>query len=223
MLSIITWNIQGSSHSFENKWNEGVRNLMTKFEADVACLQECGAVPASAQLLNNAFSGIAGLELYRWGTDRAHLFILFMQTDIRGNRCNLAIVSRTQPAAGLVLYPANQPTWRPAVGAAIGGDALFTLHAISPRGPDVGGLLTSIQAAIGNAHQWVAAGDYNRDPATLPVGYWNVCPPNGPTYSTLNRVSTLDYLSVRGDIAAVQGTVLDLVMSDHFPVLFRLP
>lgn len=87
-----TWNMQGSSHSQENKWNEGVMNMMVQLNVDVFCLQECGSVPASANLIQNNFGGIAGLALYSWGgtTTRPFGYILFYPADLNGNRCNLA-------------------------------------------------------------------------------------------------------------------------------------
>jgi cytolethal distending toxin subunit B len=221
MPSIVTWNMQGASHSTENKWNEGARNLLTQLSADWICLQECGAVPTSAQLLTNALSGIPGLELYQWGTTRSHVYIVFMQTDPRGNRCNLAVVSRTQPSAGYVVFPVAGPTWRPAIGVTVGGVA-FSLHAISPGGPDVAGLLAAIQAAVGGVSPWVAAGDYNCEPDAVPGGAWNVCSPNVATYSTQHPAARIDYMMVRDDIMPVQGTVQGLIMSDHFPVFFNL-
>ncbi len=58
-----TWNIQGANHVTENKWNAGVRNLMTQRHLTVFCLQECGTMPLSAQ----ALAPVNGISLYRWG------------------------------------------------------------------------------------------------------------------------------------------------------------
>ncbi|UVS68377.1 endonuclease/exonuclease/phosphatase family protein [Nitrososphaera viennensis] len=216
-----TWNMQGSSHSQENKWNEGVKNMMVQLNIDVFCLQECGSVPASANLLQNNFGGIVGLSLYSWGgtTTRPFAYILFYPADPNGNRCNLAVVSKVLPANPALLYPAAAPVWRPALGADYGGDYCFTIHAISPGGADVSGLLNAISGAvIGN---WLAAGDFNRPPdGTFPPGPWQVCPPNSNTYPATNPQAKYDYL-VEVGAAAITGTVINLQMSDHLAVVYQ--
>lgn len=215
-----TWNMQGSSHSQENKWNEGVMNMMVQLNVDVFCLQECGSVPASANLLQNNFGGIPGLVLYSWGgtTTRPFGYILFYPADPNGNRCNLAIVSRVLPANPALLYPAAPPVWRPVIGANY-GIYCFTIHAISPGGPDVAGLLNAINGTgVGN---WLAAGDYNRAPdGAFPAGPWQVCPPNGNTYPATNPQQKYDYLAEVGAAARI-GTVVNLQMSDHLPVVYQ--
>lgn len=219
-MKIANWNMQGASHSTENKWNAGVRNLLAN-DADVCCLQECGGLPASVKLAYQNVNGFPGLNLYTWGTDRNHKYILFYQSDHNGNRCNLAIVSNIQiinpHICGTLLYPAVAPKWRPVIGLFINGLAVFTIHAISPGGTDAPGLLNSITMNMGAA-PWSVSGDYNRVPVSM-VGVGIVCPPNGPTYSSTHPRKQIDYLIKQGG-AVVTGQVLSLFLSDHLPVVF---
>src|SRR6202012_1639664 len=142
-MKLITWNMQGASHSTENKWNEGVKNYLTV--ADICCLQECGGLPASAKELNMNYSGIPGLQYWYWGVERDTKHILFYPWDTHGNRCNLAIVSNTPPVNGALLWPAAGPVWRPALGFALAANSyVFSLHCISGTGADANGLIGAI-------------------------------------------------------------------------------
>ncbi|MFZ5817640.1 MAG: endonuclease/exonuclease/phosphatase family protein [Bacillota bacterium] len=209
-----TWNMQGSSASTENKWNSGVLAMFTQLHLEVCCLQECGGVPDSAQLVQNYH----GIELYTWGTERSRKYILFYPWDQGGNRCNLAIVSRSQILQPALLYPTAGPVWRPALGANLNGLWLFSIHAISPNGPDAPGLLNAIALYAGTAG-WVAAGDYNREPHTLAVP-WTVNPPNGVTRPASGVA--IDY-AVGTNPRPVTGQVVSgLLLSDHYPVLYSL-
>ncbi|MBO0323649.1 hypothetical protein J0X14_15165 [Muricauda sp. CAU 1633] len=221
-MKIVNWNMQGASHSIENKWNTGVQNLLAG-QADVCCLQECGAIPPSAQLVYGNVNGFAGLNLYTWGTTRKHKYILFYQSDPNGNRCNLAIVSNipiiNPKICGTLLYPAAPPVRRPVIGLFVNGLAVFSIHAISPGGPDAPGLLNSVANNMG-ANPWSVSGDYNRDPASM-AGAGIVCPPNAPTYSSTNPHKKIDYLT-KQDGPIVEGQVLNLLLSDHLPVVFMI-
>lgn len=216
-MRIVTWNLQGSSHSTENKWNEGLRPLIEQTGADAICVQECGAVPETAapQGRNNA-----GLELYTWGgtKTRPGVWILFYPWDVNGNRCNLAVISRIPPQNPLVLYPAGL-AHRPVIGAQYNNVFVFSIHGISPGGPDVQGLLNAVVAQ--GLASWVVAGDFNREPGTIPPGAWIVCPPAGWTHPATAPASALDYAVVSANYGRqVQGQVLGLQMSDHLPVGF---
>src|SRR5437868_13814526 len=97
-MNLITWNMQGSSSMDDSKWTSGVRRLFM-MGADVLCLQECGAVPGSAQLQANLGGG-----LHHFTRGRANgrldelLHIVFYTPNHRpSERCNMAIVSRPQP------------------------------------------------------------------------------------------------------------------------------
>ncbi len=216
-MRLATWNMQGASHSTENKWNSGVQNLFSSLKLDICCLQECGAVPASAKLVANNYNNVQGLQYYTWGTDRTNKHILFYLADPNGNRCNLAVVSITAPVGGGIVYPAQQPIWRPALGFKVSNTSfVFSFHAISPNGPDAANMLTAINNAVGNA--WVTAGDYNREPSTL-VTAFNICPPDKNTYSVTKPTKKLDYCT-KNFGNAVTGQVINLILSDHFPVGF---
>lgn len=215
-MKLVTWNMQGSSASTENKWNTGVYNLMTQLSADVVCLQECGAVPLSANLVAQDPSG---WQMYTWGTTRTRKYILFFPWDTHGNRCNLALVSPYQPQTPLTLLPLNPPQWRPVLGAAINGIWCFSLHAISPGGPDAASLIAAVAAAAGGGANWIVAGDYNRAPGTLVVPQ-TINPPNGVTHPSSN--SQYDY-AVGTNTTAVTGQVVNtLVLSDHYPVFYQI-
>jgi cytolethal distending toxin subunit B len=220
-MHIVTWNMQGANHSEENKWNAGVRNLMNN-AGHICCLQECGAVPASAHLVNANFAGIMGLNYYTWGTERTAIHILFYPADPNGNRCNLAIVSERPPLNARMVYPAATPVWRPAIGIQVNPNFwVFTLHAISPNGPDAPGLLNAINGSVPPGASWAALGDYNREPVTLVTPYV-VVPPNRNTFSVNNPVRAIDYC-VKNYVPQNWGAVqLGLIMSDHYPVVFLL-
>jgi len=236
-MNIVTWNMQGSNASTENKWNLCVKPMFLTessggVEADLCCLQECGAVPESAELVNPQPAGLgAGISLYIWGTARAHLYILFYPADPNGNRCNLAIVSKNEPTEAEIVFPAAGFPWRPALVGLWGTTYVATLHANSQTGgADAVGLVTAVSVlaaaaalAAGAPRPWYALGDFNREPNTVVLGVIGVvCPPNHYTYSTSQPTSKYDYAAITGAVA-VTGAVLGVVYSDHFPVLFKLP
>ena len=224
--------MQGASHSTEAKWQTGVLNLLTTKEPwrpDVLALQEAGAVPASATFVSHVprpgppGGAAAVVDLYTYGgtVSRPAYSIVFHNWDVAGHRVNLALVTGgVVAAADVELAWGAGPIWRPALGLRMAGGArVFSIHAISPGGVDAIGLL----AAAAHTAPWYVAGDFNREPNTVavPAG-GNVCPPSGATYPVAPRpVSEYDYC-VRGDGgAAVVGTGVGLVMSDHYPVAYR--
>jgi cytolethal distending toxin subunit B len=220
-MKLATWNMQGASHSTENKWNAGVMNFFGN-GADICCLQECGAVPASARLINPNYNGVAHLQYYTWGTDRTNKHILFYPADPNGNRCNLAVVSTTAPTGGGVVWPAAGPVWRPALGFQTDATHfIFSLHAISPNGADAVNLLAAINNTVGGpGHYWVCAGDYNRTPPNLLTPF-TICPPNTNTYSVIAPTTKIDYC-VKNFGMAVTGAVQGLILSDHYPVFYTI-
>ena len=228
-MNIITWNMQGSNASTESKWNSGVVPLLhTANPSPIVCLQECGRVPASAELIDTlSFPVGAGesdtVEVYRWGGTRTRLgyYIFFHNWDQGGSRVNTAIVTSTPPqdfAASVALVnPKGEATWRPALGVQFGDTWVFSFHATSPGGPDGAGLLSTVATYYPS---WVVAGDWNRAPGDLTAPNGSViCPPNSNTYSIVNPSLHYDY-SVCSGVTSVTGTVLSLMMSDHFPVGF---
>lgn len=213
--------MQGASHSTEDKWNNGVQNLLNHDDVSLCCLQECGSMPNSAAPNTANYSGFLGLNLYTWGTDRAQKYILFYPSDPTGNRCNLAIVSKIAPTAGFLCFPLLRQIWRPTIGLTVDGTTFFTLHAISPHGPDAIALVTAAFGALGVGPNVIVAGDYNRDPTTMSGRIIGgvVCPPDGPTHPANNPVSKFDYI-ITNTGAAKTGSRLELNLSDHLPVCF---
>ncbi len=229
-MNVITYNMQGASHSTENKWNFGVMPLMRSMDpTPVVCLQECGSVPASAIHLDTiefplADGTVDRVEVYMWGGSDTRLgyFIFFHNWDVDGNRVNTAIVTDTPPenfrTSVALISPAGGAVWRPALGILFGDTWVFAFHAISPGGPDGAGLLTAV---AGNYPIWIVAADWNREPATLAVPPGSVtCPPNDNTYSVQYPRYKYDYC-VRSGVDAVTGAIVNtIIVSDHFPVQF---
>lgn len=214
-MIVVTWNMQGANYATENKWNVLVPQLLGL--ADVVCLQEAGAVPATAVYLGKL--GLA--DLYAWGgtSTRPRWWITFYPWDQNGNRCNLAVVTWVQPAAANVVWPAVAPTWRPALGVVLAAGQVYSLHAISPGGPDVVGLLNAVNTAAAGA-AWVAAGDFNREPGSFVAFSPN--PPNVPTHNATAAAATHSYDYCVTPVAGSAGNTLFAQMSDHFPVRFDL-
>lgn len=233
-MNIVTWNMQGSNASTENKWNTGVMNILTSVpDTPIMCLQECGAVPLSAIPVITVYfhlgNGVVDrVDIYSWGgtSTRPGYYIFFHNWDNNGNRVNTAIVSKTLPADFLkdivLMSPSTGPVWRPALGVNFQGTWVFSFHAISPGGPDGPGLLTDVsQFCNQNNSSWLVGADWNREPhqQVAPAGSV-ICPPNANTYSVSFPHAEYDYCVTSG-ANSVTGTVIDSVLlSDHFPVAF---
>jgi cytolethal distending toxin subunit B len=227
-VRLVTWNMQGAGHSDEIKWQTGVQNMITNMHLDVICLQECGTAPASARLLHDmdvlgpdGYEYLAGL--YQLGTDRSALYLLMFNWDDPGNRCNVAVITRTEPQDCEVVWAKTGAQWRPALGVPVGRRWVFSLHAISPGGPDVKGILAEV-ATRTNGAPWIVAGDFNRAPGTvvLPAG-GSLCEPDGPTYPTPSPDRTLDYCAQSATTPVDGEVVTSIGLSDHFPVGYEFP
>ncbi|MCR9142449.1 MAG: endonuclease/exonuclease/phosphatase family protein [bacterium] len=223
MAVMITWNMQGGNATTENKWHSSVFAMLNQ-GGDVLCLQECGPVPPSAQLLQ---AGLCGNSNFSFYYSHRYRYISFYHWDLNGNRVNLAIVSKVEPTEWRCLVPVGGPIWRPVIGARIQGHWYFSLHCISPGGADGPGLIGAIIDDLGDA-PWIAGGDYNREPVP-PITAPNaiapplLCPTKDylPTYKMLNPTRLFDYAYC--NYAVYEGTVLDLlIMSDHRAVSFGL-
>ncbi|OFA59164.1 hypothetical protein BEN35_02810 [Streptomyces fradiae] len=134
---VATWNLQGSSHSSENKWNTGVAQMMNAYR--LLALQEAGSVPDSAtHVRDHAITLSSGrqwtVEEYTWGgtSTRPGSYIYWLQTDPNGNRVNLALVSATQAEQVDVV----EGPYRPALGIRTGSGYYFSLHGSSSGGGD---------------------------------------------------------------------------------------
>lgn len=235
-MNVITWNMQGATGFRENKWNTDVTRLILA-GAEILCLQECGVPPESAvQVAPPAWlpgyaipGGIAGgTYLWQIGSRSRGItaMIAYARTDPGANRNNLAVVVSLGSAfpVNLIAIP-NGGGGRPALGARLRDGAgnladFYTIHAISPNGPDAPGLITGI-VGVGAA-TWFAGGDYNRNPNT-----WAGIVPAGATLCGHTGVVThpgsgtnLDYAFAQAG-AGYQGVVSSgFVVSDHYPVAY---
>jgi cytolethal distending toxin subunit B len=233
MALLVTWNMQGATgFGRGNKWRQDVTRLFLQEGAQIACLQECGALPATA-VVAPALAPIApgapvALTPFVWnmGTTRRPLHVagIFAQTDPAppngANRNNLAIVTTLAPQGFSMVAG---PVWgRPALGVTFnnpngGTIAVYCLHARSGGGNDAPTLLGNI---AGTGGSWFAAGDYNRNPASwagvIPMGAV-ICAHQDPTLPAWGTI--LDYAFCTG--AAIPGEVEEnFVVSDHFPVYY---
>jgi hypothetical protein len=230
--------MQGASHRKDNKWSEGVNVFLQQYDVDYCCLQESGIIANSYEEYGTTDSGVVLYKQKREnkrGPGRNLKYVVYYEWDVGGKRNNLAVVSFTkvQPRAVRLLYPKKKsptqkklPVWRPALGVDFGRFVVFSLHAISPEGPDVWNLLHEIGTKV--KAPWIAAGDYNRQPDTvtqLPPGAV-LRPPDGPTHSATDNkkglVSKFDYCTQKGILKQDEGKVLGTALSDHLPVLFEI-
>lgn len=228
MTRVVTWNMEGGTHKEQSKWQDAVVPLMSGgTDADVLCLQEAGGLPPSAVAYTppppvpDWLAPPPAKFVWRfctWQPGKKKVFyILWGETDPGGHRVNLALVTQQLPD-GFWYAPSGAVGGRPALGVQLAGENVFSLHAFSGGGGNAPALITSIQATVGGGSDFVAAGDYNREPPWAPP-HGNLCPPDKPTrWKTKKK---LDYM-VRTD-PAITGIVLDnLVLSDHFPVVFDI-
>jgi cytolethal distending toxin subunit B len=217
IMSIVTWNMQGGTNSIDSKWTMYVKQLVRSF--DVVCLQEAGALPRTALIAvapgwNLVPPMGVNTQYVTWNigtTSRPEIvYILWVNTDPKGGRVNLAICSKIAPT-GLLYAAPGLANGRPSIGMVIGGNNYYTLHAFSGGGGDAGGLITNINAGPG---PWFALGDYNRMP-NWGVTAGTICPPNGQTHQ---GGGFLDYM-VKFASGTVNGQVQQIgSWSDHYYV-----
>ncbi len=226
--------MQGATGFRESKWNTDVKRLFLNLGADIICLQEAGVPPATA--ISFPFPGwIAGGDpgipwaFLQWNLGTRSrpkfVYIFWIQCDPGANRNNLAIVSKQQPNA-VVVVNGGIPGARPAIGIQLFIDGvavnIYSLHAFSGGGGNAPALLNNIHAVGG---PWFALGDYNRDPGTwahvaLPPGT-NGCPHNG-SITHPSSGTNLDYAFIN-PAPSVKGVVLDnFIVSDHYPVGYQI-
>jgi Endonuclease/Exonuclease/phosphatase family len=225
--TIVGWNLQGASHSTENKWNTGVANLMVG-GVDIVALQEAGAVPKAARLIQSHAVGTFTVQEYQWGGTRSRpaYWIYWLQTDPNGNRVNLALVTRRR-ADDIFIGTPN--VGRPTLGIAYDDDRTIytTVHALANGGTNADATWDEINTNVPGqvrrfGYERVAVGDWNRDPSTLhPATAVNSYTP-GPTYPSTNPTSRFDYALVN----PLQGltmvaTLLSIYLSDHIAVQYK--
>jgi len=223
-MAIATWNMQGANHGTENKWNEGIRPLVSQNSLDLICLQEPGAPPPSAQQVpqgNLPFNPDG--EVYEWGTSqRSGLYILFRTVPNAAGRCHLGLVSRSLPINDHNIQ-AQYGNPRPAYGVQFQNRSFYTVHISSGRSDDQArGEINNVDQNVDG--QWVAAGDFNRQPQLMIDGNWTVCPPNGTTHNANDNPpqNRYDY-ALKSWQGQSQGQVeTGIHLSDHFPVVYDI-
>ena len=247
-----TWNLQGSSASTENKWNVSVRQLITGDNpVNILMVQEAGRVPATARPTGRAIQpGGTPIEEYTWdlGTrSRPHsVFIYYANIDVGARRVNLAIVSARQADEVFVIRQETiaPQVSRPVIGIRLGNDVFFNIHALASGGGDATALVTAVHDHFLDSPNlnWMIAGDFNRDPASLLSGldtritnHTRIVTQNSATHfsrGAANRI--LDYAVVgrssrdaRAHLTLPAITALLMaasvrshLSSDHFPVRF---
>lgn len=220
-MSAVTWNMQGGTNTTESKWVTFVQQLVNTYQ--VVCLQEAGALPATAvQVPAPGWATAAPPFGFMWRyatwnlgttTRPRNVNILWGNTDPNGNRVNLAICSLAAPQA-LLYAPPGLAGGRASLGIQLAPAVnVYTLHAFSGGGGDAAGLVNNINAGPG---PWFALGDYNRAPVWVPPA-GVLCPPNGTTHQGGGQ---LDYMVKSAGPALVGQVQQGGSWSDHFYVVY---
>ncbi|WP_027326993.1 cytolethal distending toxin subunit B family protein [Helicobacter pametensis] len=244
-----TWNLQGSSALTENKWNISVRQLITgENPVDILMLQEAGRPPNTAVSTGRVFDVGIPLREYTWelGTSSRPnmVYIYHADLDVGARRVNLAIVSNRRADSVIVIHQTviAPERSRPALGIRIGDDAFFNIHAFARGGGDSGALVTAIHDHFNLEPnvEWMVAGDFNRNPATLSAGLdrrilhnIRILATNSATHSSSSADRVLDYGIIGRTTQAPSAPTLPAIVailmsasvrsylaSDHFPVRF---
>jgi cytolethal distending toxin subunit B len=236
---LTTWNMQGGDAATEAKWEKGVANMIAKplVPPDAICLQEAGGVPDSAWLratvpFSDPFGNATSVSVWNWdGTGRYSTWrpertIVYHHWDTAGSHANTAVVTRSnlpKPANVALVWGNVGTVWRPAVGALVRGEWIFSFHAISQGGADASLLLAQV-AAFSAGIPWRVGGDFNREPATLRAGLLPansvVCPPDAPTHPARHPTNRYDYFVCDGNTAETGLVDKSICLSDHWAVDF---
>jgi endonuclease/exonuclease/phosphatase family metal-dependent hydrolase len=191
---IATWNMQGTSESFNTKWRTKILELARA--NDVVLIQEAGVSPLSARLtgylnVQDQFGTPYSVAQLLWeaGTtsrpENYHVFYL----DVKRLRVNLAIVvaASTDIDVREVVVLSDglpddngDPITRPALGVQLRRTrplqqnptdtiTAFNFHAISGGGVNAPRMLREI--SWHTETPYVLAGDFNRDPRPTNAGY----------------------------------------------------
>lgn len=229
-MNLVTWNMQGSNASTEDKWNTQVATILNaNSKPDFICLQESGGVPDSAvergskRVRDPRTGADTMIRYYEWrGTaTRPGCCVVFHEWDAAGGRVNSAVVIRgIRWPEQMELVWGGAHDWRPALGIELEGKWTFSYHAISKGGPDAPTVVAAA-AGLANPSPWVIAGDFNREPPFTVPGGSAIREPGGNTYSVKSPTKKYDYC-VSTVAPKGQGDVLTSVLfSDHYPVLFQ--
>ncbi|EAB5054851.1 cytolethal distending toxin subunit B family protein [Salmonella enterica] len=236
---VMTWNLQGSSASTENKWNVNVRQLLSGTAGvDILMVQEAGAIPSSAVSTGRQIQPVGigiPIEEYTWnlGTTRREdtRYIYYSNIDVGAHRVNLAIVSRQRADNVYVLRPTTVAS-RPIIGIELGNDVFLTAHALANGGPDAAAIVRATNNFFRLPQRrhlsWFLAGDFNRAPGRLENDLMTehlerdvtVVAPTEPTQiggGTLDYGVIVDRAPYSQRIEASRNPQL---ASDHYPVAF---
>jgi GH18 family chitinase len=202
------------------------------------------AIPAGANLVGSLppYSFQGGPQQVRhgqWASGGVNHDVYFLQTDRNGDRwaggrVNIGFVTeRAADEVAVVPNPLGQATGysaRATLGLRFGTTWYFTVHALShSNGSDAPGLLANISRFVtsrGQNEDWVALGDWNRDPgnfpaAALPAGAGILA----SGVRTQRSGGELDYAvysnGIPGgvNVAAMNNSNPGYSYSDHIPVL----
>ncbi|WP_316527930.1 RICIN domain-containing protein [Kitasatospora brasiliensis] len=229
-VQAVTYNLQGAGSGDDaDKWVKDLPQLID-LNYNMIAIQEAGpaqAVPGSFLGLLPTAPGQQPVQVFQWNVatqSRQEVFyIYYLRTDFGGNRVNLAIV--TPWYTNQVLYAPNNGS-RPAFGIRINNASYWTAHADSNGGQanNAESTLGAIAAASPNAN-WLAMGDWNRDPDELPV----TAPAGAVQYRSARytvgfytgNLAEADYFFTGRPLAAgalYEGERLNAMSSDHTPV-----
>jgi endonuclease/exonuclease/phosphatase family metal-dependent hydrolase len=247
-IRVVTWNMQGGGPG-ASKWISDVSRLFTQADADIACLQACGPVPAQAVVVPPPSSQQAtpsDYVVFKWNVggskNKLEVAIVWLKT----RRGNLAIVTRV-PFVATVVPLFDSGLLALGIILQVGGGPLtiYTSNEFFSSDPDDPVLLDEIDKKTGNA-AWFAAGDFNQEPTdwlysqdSMPEGA--TCCPHDPVMIFPGAGTNMDYafispaVSTQGGFGSqsqgsgatapsVKGVVDSrLVSADHFPVFYDLP
>lgn len=232
-----TYNMQGAGAGGNtNKWTEDLPQLLRQGYNMIA-VQEAGPgqVVPGTYIQTIVTGGPRDVEVYRWnrGTQRDPdvVYIYYLRTDFGGNRVNLGIVTRWRTQQ--IVYAPTAGA-RPTFGVQFGNATFWTAHADSRGGQpnNAESTLQAIQAAA-PGNDWLAMGDWNRDPDVRPVAapagavQYRSGQPTVGFYTANGTPSEADYFFTGRALAVgalYEGQRLNLLSSDHTPVgLLPLP
>ncbi|MEV0118445.1 RICIN domain-containing protein [Streptomyces sp. NPDC050844] len=225
-----TYNMQGAGSGDDvNKWTKDLPQLLAAGYNMIA-VQEAGpgqAVPGANIGSLPTAPGAERVQVHEWNRGNADnpdiFYIYYLRTDFGGNRVNLAIV--TPWLTNQIRYAPN-PGRRPSFGIEIGNATYWTVHADS-RGGQQNNAESTLQAIQGAApnNNWLAMGDWNRDPDVRPVN----APAGAMMYRSAQYTvgfygdspSEADYMFAGRQLTVAQGyegVRLNAMTSDHAPV-----
>jgi hypothetical protein len=226
---LITWNMQGANSDGHSKWNQ-VSAFAQQVPTPLLALQEVGAGPPAEDLALTENLQIAAVNTanvftvrhsqWRVGRFGILLDVYFLRTQANGaagtgGRVNTAIVI---PRGADEVRVIENPNGRHLLGVRLGNTWYYTIHARADGGNDAAGVLQTVANVAQPNEEWVVAGDFNRDPSTLPI-------PAGATRYTTGLAthesgSELDYMVASQFVLNLPRSRLGGFLSDHFPIQF---